>query len=724
MEDTALVIALAMVLSMGAMTAFAADDYTLTINKTQKDHVYTAYQIFKGSKADKTQVSYQPVGNAAAYDENTTYYVKNGADYYATTVADAEAFNGNRANLYVRTGDSALGDTVWGNGITTAGKKALYTAYGMTVADADLDKAANIIALTEAIADENNSSSSESDKAVKFANVFYQTGADGTVTAKGEYLQNGTAITSDTEGSSITFENLASGYYLVNDSYTPKTGEVNGIDYSISRIAVQVVGNTTINNKADKVKAEKKIKTSEELLNEKANELGIGRVVEYEVTEVVPNYDGYNYYYFDMRDKMSDGLTFNPDSVKVTVGGTEITKLTAPATSQDGKGYYLYADKTADAAVLNANNNSSTFVIAFENIMNFTVGDPIVVTYSANVNSNAITGVNPNTNEVKVDYSNDPTKSDKHDKDEDHPGVPAYDQNTPVGTTPGSYTDTYTTKLTIHKVDDNGQPLKDVEFTLTGTAKDTVVKNDTVFELDPTGTYYMLKDGTYTQTAPQNVATLTETTDNSGWVEIGATETYTKTDVRVVDGKKLRPFVVATDQGKTHYVIVEGNAATYASTSLLYKPVTKSTTADVTDTYNVAMVGKTDASGNLDFAQLGAGTYTLSETKVLPGYNDLEDITFTITCTLPNADAVIAGTEKATWTVGSITPAGTAITPVTTGEAPNQTATGEFEVTIENNKGAQLPSTGGVGTTIFYVVGAILVIGAGVVLITRRRMDA
>ena len=43
---------------------------------------------------------------------------------------------------------------------------------------------------------------------------------------------------------------------------------------------------------------------------------------------------------------------------------------------------------------------------------------------------------------------------------------------------------------------------------------------------------------------------------------------------------------------------------------------------------------------------------------------------------------------------------------------------------IENQKGTLLPSTGGIGTTIFYVIGAILVIGAGVVLVTRRRMNA
>ena len=42
---------------------------------------------------------------------------------------------------------------------------------------------------------------------------------------------------------------------------------------------------------------------------------------------------------------------------------------------------------------------------------------------------------------------------------------------------------------------------------------------------------------------------------------------------------------------------------------------------------------------------------------------------------------------------------------------------------IENKQGATLPSTGGIGTTIFYVVGGILVIGAAVLLITRRRMN-
>jgi LPXTG-motif cell wall-anchored protein len=45
------------------------------------------------------------------------------------------------------------------------------------------------------------------------------------------------------------------------------------------------------------------------------------------------------------------------------------------------------------------------------------------------------------------------------------------------------------------------------------------------------------------------------------------------------------------------------------------------------------------------------------------------------------------------------------------------------KVKIANNAGTVLPSTGGMGTTLFYVIGSILVIGAGVLLVVRRRMN-
>ena len=42
---------------------------------------------------------------------------------------------------------------------------------------------------------------------------------------------------------------------------------------------------------------------------------------------------------------------------------------------------------------------------------------------------------------------------------------------------------------------------------------------------------------------------------------------------------------------------------------------------------------------------------------------------------------------------------------------------------MANSTGTELPSTGGMGTTLFYTLGAILVLGAGVLLVTKKRMS-
>ena len=48
----------------------------------------------------------------------------------------------------------------------------------------------------------------------------------------------------------------------------------------------------------------------------------------------------------------------------------------------------------------------------------------------------------------------------------------------------------------------------------------------------------------------------------------------------------------------------------------------------------------------------------------------------------------------------------------------------DTQTTVFNTKISTLPSTGGIGTTIFYVVGSILVLGAAILLITKKRMSA
>ena len=54
----------------------------------------------------------------------------------------------------------------------------------------------------------------------------------------------------------------------------------------------------------------------------------------------------------------------------------------------------------------------------------------------------------------------------------------------------------------------------------------------------------------------------------------------------------------------------------------------------------------------------------------------------------------------------------------------SKASSNELPASIHNTKGVELPSTGGMGTRLFYIIGAILVVGAGVLLVTRRRMNA
>ena len=118
--------------------------------------------------------------------------------------------------------------------------------------------------------------------------------------------------------------------------------------------------------------------------------------------------------------------------------------------------------------------------------------------------------------------------------------------------------------------------------------------------------------------------------------------------------------------------------------------------------YRVAMTGEnstvteitTDATGKFTIQGLDADTYYLDETKAPDGYNVLAGpITIVI-----GDNGVVNGTAE--------------------------TPQGVDEVKVLNQTGSVLPSTGGIGTTIFYVLGTILVLGAGVLLVTRKRMSA
>ena len=114
-------------------------------------------------------------------------------------------------------------------------------------------------------------------------------------------------------------------------------------------------------------------------------------------------------------------------------------------------------------------------------------------------------------------------------------------------------------------------------------------------------------------------------------------------------------------------------------------------------------------SGKLTMSGLANGTYYLKETEAPQGYNSLEnDIEIMITA----ANWTTSGTPSAKIEYKTSTAEGAIFA-----EAENGT------VKVENKSGTVLPGTGGIGTTIFYVVGGGLMVAAAILLITKKRME-
>ena len=122
-----------------------------------------------------------------------------------------------------------------------------------------------------------------------------------------------------------------------------------------------------------------------------------------------------------------------------------------------------------------------------------------------------------------------------------------------------------------------------------------------------------------------------------------------------------------------------------------------------------ATVLTSPASGNLTLSGLANGTYYLKEKEAPQGYNSLEN---PIEIMITAESWTTSGTPSAKIEYKTSTAEGVIIV-----EAENGT------VKVENKSGTVLPSTGGIGTTIFYVVGGGLMVAAAILLITKKRME-
>ena len=125
----------------------------------------------------------------------------------------------------------------------------------------------------------------------------------------------------------------------------------------------------------------------------------------------------------------------------------------------------------------------------------------------------------------------------------------------------------------------------------------------------------------------------------------------------------------------------------------------------------------TPDSGVIVVKGVKSGSYEITEVTAPAGYNKL---------TAPvTVEAVKTGNTSTHTTVyldenGNTTNTQTEKTIEVKVDIANIAATA---VVVVNKAGTELPSTGGMGTTIFYVLGAVLVVGAGVLLVTKKRMS-
>ena len=188
------------------------------------------------------------------------------------------------------------------------------------------------------------------------------------------------------------------------------------------------------------------------------------------------------------------------------------------------------------------------------------------------------------------------------------------------------------------------------------------------------------EDGT-TTTVPSKTTTYTWEINVYKYTMVKATEAGQADTEKALAGAQF--VLYKTVEGVKNYAIVDANNKITGWTTNAH---------DSAESVKASVI-TTPANGKFTIAGLDSDTYYLEEIVAPAGYNVLK----------APVEVVIDTEGKVTYGEDS------------TAAAP--------DVKILNKSGAELPSTGGIGTTVFYVLGGLLVVCAGVLLITKRRMN-
>ena len=131
----------------------------------------------------------------------------------------------------------------------------------------------------------------------------------------------------------------------------------------------------------------------------------------------------------------------------------------------------------------------------------------------------------------------------------------------------------------------------------------------------------------------------------------------------------------------------------------------------VNGSYKEVATVSTTAGSKFEFKGLDDGEYRLTETETPAGYNSIAPITFKVTASHETESDMPKLTDLNGEKVsGEI-------------KFEKDVNAGSLTTDVVNKKGSLLPNTGGIGTTLLYLAGSILVVGAGILLVTKKRME-
>lgn len=457
------------------------------------------------------------------------------------------------------------------------------------------------------------------------------------------------------------------GYYLIIDTLnTTNTGTTTEYDENSDYI-LGVFGDQTINLKSNAATVAKDIVDGNNL--KKADSAGISDTVTFRLTGTLPeNYDNYATFKYIFHDTLSEGFTYDANSLNVYLkNGTNIYRVT-------GTSVYTLNPSTSF--------KNGNLTITFNNLKPINNEDVELVTSigqtteGTEVNAPFAIG---QTWEIIVQYTAKVNQSATI-------GAPAAVENNPPARNKNDVWLEYSND--VNDLDSTGRTTTQTVYVYTyGLDIDKINGGESDVNKNAlAGAGFAL---TRQNNGKTEYAVFTRSENNgsytyklAGWIADGEWRTSTTAWLDGVTGGNSPVDGSQFTNGTTYYLAVE--------------------TID------------TDASGNptLNVEGLDAGNFTLKEVVTPDGFNTMKDIVFTIT-----AEFSTLGDD---------------LTSLTAAETPDRDdvkfsqanlTTGIIPVELTNTSAGFLPGTGGIGTTIFYILGGLLIVGAVVYMIFSRRKN-